>query len=131
MTPVSDSPFCNQHIQCRQLIGQAVSAEGRRLPALSLPCLTSIRSELTICPGDFDAVGGGDELGAALHVGEAVAPVALQVEAGARVEGVLAAGVAAVERVADEAADSLGDCKKQAGNVSPALLAFAISCISC
>ena len=57
-------------------------------------------------------MGGGDELGAALLVGEAVAPVALQVEAGARVEGVLAAGVAAVQRVADETAYSLGNCKQ-------------------
>ena len=74
--------------------------------------MASVGLELTVCAGDFDAVGGGDDLGAALLIGEAVAPVVLQLKAGVRVEGILAAGVSAVQRVADETAYSLGNCKQ-------------------
>ena len=68
---------------------------------------------LTVCAGNLDAVGRGEESAALLLSGEAVWHVAVESEGGrveGGVEGVLAAGVAAVQGVAHEAADAVGHC---------------------
>ena len=70
-------------------------------------------SSLTVSAADFDAVRCGEEPGALLLSGEAVWHVAVELEGGGvegRVEGVLAPGVAPVQRVAHEAPDALGHC---------------------
>ena len=67
---------------------------------------------LTVCAGNLDAVGGGEQSAAFLLAGEAVRHVPVEPESRVLeggVVGVLAAGVAAVQGVADEAPDPLGD----------------------
>ena len=79
-----------------------------------------MHKQLTENPRNFDAVGGQVELGvvvALVIVAEAVSAVAFAGEAllpvvgVGRSEGVFAAGVAALHRVADEAADALCNCR--------------------
>ena len=68
---------------------------------------------LTVCAGNLDAVGCWEEPSSLLLAGEAVWDVAVELEGGrveGGVEGVLAAGVAPVQRVAHEAADPVGHC---------------------
>ena len=77
------------------------------------PRLDSEILSLTVCAGNLDAVGCWEEPSSLLLAGEAVWDVAVELEGGrveGGVEGVLAAGVAPVQRVAHEAADPVGHC---------------------
>ena len=77
-------------------------------------------SSLTVSAADFDAVRCGEEPAALLLSGEAVWHVAVELEGGGvegRVEGVLAPGVAPVQRVAHEATDAVRHCNTHSFNI--------------